>query len=93
MVVAIGRLLPERRAICVWCLNLEKIVPSPYFRTYWVQQNITDLAQYSAAVSDLFRSNQQYREERVLIPQGSAGSSIVRRRACSHRRPGSPRSR
>jgi len=48
-------------------LNLEKIVPSPYFRTYWVQQNITDLAQYSAAVSDLFRSNRQYREERVLI--------------------------
>jgi hypothetical protein len=48
-------------------LNLEKIVPSPYFRTYWVQQNITDLTQYSAAVSDLFRSDRQYREERVLI--------------------------
>jgi hypothetical protein len=48
-------------------LNLEKIVPSPYFRTYWVQQNITDLKQYSAAVSDLFRSNQEYREERVLL--------------------------
>jgi hypothetical protein len=48
-------------------LNLEKIVPSPYFRTYWVQQNITDLTQYSAAVSDLFRSDQQYREERVLM--------------------------
>jgi len=48
-------------------LNLEKIVPSPYFRTYWVQQNITDLTQYSAAVSDLFRSDQQYREERVLL--------------------------
>src|SRR5260370_4934604 len=37
-------------------LNLEKIVPSPYFRTYWVQQNITDLTQYSAAVSDFVRS-------------------------------------
>lgn len=48
-------------------LNLEKIVPSPYFRTYWVQQNITDLTQYSAAVSDLFRSDKQYREERVLL--------------------------
>jgi hypothetical protein len=48
-------------------LNLEKIVPSPYFRTYWVQQNITDLTQYSAAVSDLFLSSSQYREERVLI--------------------------
>ena len=48
-------------------LNMEKIVPSPYFRTYWVQQNITDLKQYSAALSDLFRSSKQYREERVLI--------------------------
>jgi hypothetical protein len=48
-------------------LNLEKLVPNGYFRTYWVRQNITDLSQYSAAVSDLFRSNSQYREERVLI--------------------------
>jgi len=48
-------------------LNMEKIVPSPYFRTYWVQQNITDLKQYSAAISDLFLSGKQYREERVLI--------------------------
>lgn len=48
-------------------LNLAKIVPSPYFRTYWVQQNITDLTQYSAEASDLFRSDKQYREERVLI--------------------------
>ena len=53
-------------------LNLEKIVPSPYFRTYWVQQNITDLSQYSAAVSDLFRSDQQYREERVLLRKAPA---------------------
>lgn len=48
-------------------LDLEKLVPNGYFRTYWVQQNITDLSQYSAAVSDLFRSRTQYREERVLL--------------------------
>jgi hypothetical protein len=53
-------------------LNMEKIVPSPYFRTYWIQQNITDLKQYSAAVSDLFRSGKQYREERVLIRKAEA---------------------
>src|SRR5260370_18063065 len=52
-------------------LNLDKIVPSPYFRTYWVQQNITDMKQYSAAVSDLFRSGKQYREERVLIAKSA----------------------
>jgi hypothetical protein len=48
-------------------LNLQTLVPNGYFRTYWVQQNITDLSQYSAAVSDLFRSGKEYREERVLI--------------------------
>lgn len=48
-------------------LDLGKLVPSGYFRTYWVQQNITDLSQYSTAVSDLFRSRHDYREERVLI--------------------------
>ena len=51
-------------------LNLEELVPNGYFRTYWVQQNITNLKQYSASVSDLFRSGNQYREERVLIRQG-----------------------
>ena len=56
-------------------LNLGKIVPGPYFRTYWVQQNITELAQYSAAVSDLFRSDNQYREERVLIRKTPAVAS------------------
>lgn len=48
-------------------LNLEKLVPNGYFRTYWVQQNITDLSQYSAVVTDLFRSGREYREQRVLI--------------------------
>ncbi|HSS96296.1 MAG TPA: hypothetical protein VLK33_04670 [Terriglobales bacterium] len=57
-------------------LNMEKIVPSPYFRTYWVQQNITDLKQYSAAVSDLFRSSKQYREERVLIRKNESEAPL-----------------
>jgi hypothetical protein len=48
-------------------LNLNKIVPSPYFRSYWVQQNITDMKQYSAAISDLTFSGTEYREERVLL--------------------------
>lgn len=53
-------------------LNLERIVPSAYFRSYWVQQNITDMKQYGAAVSDLFLSSKEYREERVLVKKSSA---------------------
>src|SRR5215467_13974293 len=48
-------------------LNLEKIVPSPYFRSYWIQRNITALKQYGTAISDLTRSDSEYREERVLL--------------------------
>jgi hypothetical protein len=68
-------------------LNLADLVPNGYFRTYWVQQNITELKQYSASVSDLFRSGKEYREERVLIkkeepkhassPEGPAAAAEV----------------
>ena len=56
-------------------LNLEKIVHSPYFRSYWIQRNITDMKQYSAAVSDLFRSGKEYREERVLLKKSAAAGN------------------
>jgi hypothetical protein len=58
-------------------LNLEKLVPLPYFRSYWIQQNITDMKQYRAAVSDLYRSKQIYREERVLLRKISAADSAI----------------
>lgn len=48
-------------------LNLEKIVPSPYFRSYWVQRNITEMKQYRAALCDLERDDKEYRESRVLL--------------------------
>ncbi len=50
-------------------LNLARIVPSPYFRSYWVQRNVTEMKQYSAAVSDLYRTRGEFHEERVLIPK------------------------
>jgi hypothetical protein len=58
-------------------LNLEKIVPSPYFRSYWIQQNVSDMKQYTAAISDLYRSNQEYREERVLLKRAADAVSSV----------------
>jgi hypothetical protein len=56
-------------------LNLEKIVPSPYFRSYWIQRNISDMSQYSAAISDLTRSGREYREERLLLRKDAAHQS------------------
>lgn len=48
-------------------LNLEKIVPSPQFRSYWVQRNVTEMKQYYAALCDLHRGADAYREDRVLL--------------------------
>lgn len=57
-------------------LNLSKLVPSPYFRSYWIQRNITQMKQYSSAVSDLYRSSQNDREERVLLRKPGVSSPV-----------------
>lgn len=56
-------------------LDLAKISRSPYFRTYWVQQNITAMHRYSAALSDLYREPGAFREERFLLSSGEDLSS------------------
>lgn len=48
-------------------LNLDQLVPSDYFRSYWVQRNITEMKQYSAAISDLHLTGEAFHEERVLL--------------------------
>lgn len=48
-------------------LNLDRIVPLPAFRTYWIHQNISQMKQYRAAVADLYRDPTQFREERALL--------------------------
>lgn len=58
-------------------LNLEKLVPSPYFRSYWIQQNVTEMKQHRAAIADLYRSKQVYREERVLLRKAADNAPIT----------------
>jgi hypothetical protein len=50
-------------------LNLERIVRTPYFRSYWVQENVTEMKQYRSAVADLSMDSDRFREERVLLPK------------------------
>lgn len=65
---ASAALLPGPQAPALhMVLNLDRIVPLPAFRTYWVQQNITQMKQYRAAVSDLYRDPAQFHEERALL--------------------------
>src|SRR5689334_2706725 len=36
-------------------MNMEKIAVAPHFRTYWIQNNITEMQSYGSAISDLYR--------------------------------------
>jgi len=62
--------------------NLAQLVRSPHFRSYWVQQNITELKQYESSVADMVRSAGEIREQRVMvraagIADGVDGSAAV----------------
>ena len=60
-------------------IHLAEVTKTPQFRTYWLQQNITELRQYESSVSDLFRSSGVYREERSLLlknaPESASGDA------------------
>jgi len=56
-------------------MNLEAILRTPHFRSYWIQNNVSELQPYSSAVSDLHRSAGEYREERVFLRVPQSGTA------------------
>jgi len=57
-------------------LNLDAIVATPQFNSYWIQENVGDIrARYSAEVTDLFRTADEYREQRILLLKGDKQAS------------------
>lgn len=56
-------------------MNLDALIRTPHFRSYWVQRNVSDLRQYSSAVSDFHRSAGEYREERVFLRAQQSGAA------------------
>ncbi|HWF02913.1 MAG TPA: hypothetical protein VHA06_04455 [Candidatus Angelobacter sp.] len=58
-------------------MNMEKIAVTPHFRTYWIQNNITEMQSYSSAVSDLYREGLVYREERVILPKKQSDEAYL----------------
>ena len=58
-------------------LNLNELLKSPHFRSYWVQRNVSELRQFSASVSDLYRSSDTYREERIFLRNENANAGAL----------------
>jgi hypothetical protein len=48
-------------------MNIAALVKEPHVRSYWIQGNISDLRQYTSAISDLFRGADTLREVRTFI--------------------------
>jgi hypothetical protein len=48
-------------------MNLEALVKSTYFRSYWVQRNVPDVKPFWTGVADIHRSPEMIREDRVLL--------------------------
>src|SRR5207244_11104873 len=60
-------------------MNLDALVKEPQFRSYWIQDNVSELKQFASGVSDLIRTPTEIREERMLLraeerPAGTEGS-------------------
>jgi hypothetical protein len=58
-------------------MNMEKIAVTPHFRTYWIQNNITEMQSYSSAISDLYREGLVYREERIILPKKQSDEAYL----------------
>ncbi|HEU5401654.1 MAG TPA: hypothetical protein VFU86_09880, partial [Terriglobales bacterium] len=63
-------------------VHLSEVAKTPQFRSYWIQQNITEMRRYESSISDLYRSAGEYREERALLlkdatPVSSDGTQSV----------------
>jgi hypothetical protein len=62
-----GAAPPEGQPDLRLVVDLTHVIRSPYFRSYWIERNVSDLRQYRAMVSDLYRTPTEIREERVLL--------------------------
>jgi hypothetical protein len=54
-------------------MNLESLVKSVYFRSYWIQRNASTVRQYWAGAADVSRSKANITETRVLLRRPEAG--------------------
>ncbi len=53
-------------------LDMQALVGSPHFRSYWIERNVSDLKQYESEIADVHRSPNEIREDRVLLRINSA---------------------
>jgi hypothetical protein len=64
-------------------MNFESLVKSVYFRSYWVQRNISTIRRYWTGVADMSRSGEDIAETRMFLrspdaePAAASGTATV----------------
>jgi hypothetical protein len=48
-------------------MNLEALLKTPQYRSYWIQRNASEVRAYRAGIADLVRGRGEIREERVFL--------------------------
>jgi hypothetical protein len=48
-------------------MDLPNVIKTPYFRSYWIQRNTSDLRGYSAMLAQITRQSDALEENRVLV--------------------------
>jgi hypothetical protein len=60
-------------------MDLQNLARKPHFRSYWIQGNVPEIAAYRAGIVDLYRSANEFREERVLLPASPVAEATTAR--------------
>ncbi len=50
--------------------NLDTLLPTPQFRTYWIQHNASELKPFASGMADLSKNERVYEERRVMRKRG-----------------------
>ena len=58
-------------------LNMQALVRSPHFRSYWIQRNVSEFKPYEAEIADIHRSAKEIREDRVLLREDSVSPAPI----------------
>jgi hypothetical protein len=65
-------------------MNLEALLKTPQYRSYWIQRNASEVRNYRAGIADLIRTRGEIREERVFLrksatpPVAGAADDLLR---------------
>ncbi len=57
--------------------NLERLLQTPHFRSYWIQRNMTALAEFSGGLADLEKTRTEIRERRVILRANPESPAIA----------------